>query len=340
MHRSPQPITFQRFPALRRSGFTLIEVLVSMAILSLMLIVLVNITDQVQRTYRATQGKTEQFRESRIAFESLTRRLSQATLNTYWDYDNPSTPTRYQRQSELRFRSGIASDLLPSNMKTTTHAVFFQAPSGYVSNSASYGGLENLLNTMGYYIEFGDDSVIRPGILPANIPVKSRFRLYELAEPSETLSIYTYTSGNPLFKGMDWFRVPLAAMPRPSRVLATNIVALIIWPKDPQNISLTTDYNYDTSPTGSSPQPNSEHQLPPILQVTMVAIDDASAVRLAEANATAMPAFIETQWFTQSNQARFDEDMTALKAKLSAEKLNYRIFTSNISISGAKWSRN
>lgn len=346
MNRSHQRITFQRFPSRFLSGFTLVEVLVSTTLLAVVLLVLVNITDQVQKTYRTTQGKTEQFREARIAFESLTRRISQATLNTYWDYNDPMNPTRYQRQSELRFLTGTGSVLLPGNLKTTTHAVFFQAPTGLVSNSAN-SGLENLLNTMGFYIEFGDDSAIRPGILPASIPLKYRFRLYELVEPAESLSVYKYTSGNPLFNGFNWFRDPLAATPRPARVLATNIVALIIWPKDPQNSSLTTDYNYDTAPAVPRPatQPPSEHQLPPIFQVTMVAIDEASAVRLATANGTSMPAFIQTQWFTESNQAKFDEDMNFLKRQLSgefnqAEKVNYRIFTSNVSISGAKWSRN
>jgi len=330
----------QNSPVFARSGFTLLELLVSMTLLALVLVVLLNVTDQVQKIYRSTRGKTEQFREARIAFESLTRRLSQATLNTYWDYNDPVTPTRYHRQSELRFRAGRATVLLPAGTQTTTHGVFFQGPTGYVSNSVN-SGLENLLNTSGYFIEFGDDSAIRPGILPASIPLKNRFRLYELVEPSESLSVYRYTSGNPLFTGLDWFRDPLAASPRPARVLASNIVALIIWPKDPQNASLATDYNYDTSPDADlAAQAIQEHQLPPILQVTMVAIDEASAGRLEATNGTTAPDLVQASWFTQSNQAQFDQDLKDLKSRLLAEKVNFRIFTSNVSISGAKWSRN
>src|SRR5437867_2293961 len=80
-------------------GFTLVEVMVSMAILVLLLLVLVSITDATRKTWSYTSSKIEQFQDAREAFESITRKLSQATLNTYWDYDNPLTPTRYLRQS-------------------------------------------------------------------------------------------------------------------------------------------------------------------------------------------------------------------------------------------------
>jgi uncharacterized protein (TIGR02599 family) len=174
-----------------RAGFSILEVLVASAVLALLLVAMMSMTDQVQKTYRSTLGKAEQFREARVAFESITRRLSQATLNTYWDYDSPTTPTKYLRQSELRFLSGNASGLLSGvtpAISSTTHAVFFQAPFGFTSNS-TYGGMESMVNTWGYFIEFGSDSVLRPDpVNTAGVPVKYRFRLYEMMEPSETLS--------------------------------------------------------------------------------------------------------------------------------------------------------
>ena len=70
-------------------AFTLLEILVSCAALALLLVFMVSITGMVQTTYRRTQGKAEQFREARVAFEAITRRLAQSTLNTYWDYHYP-----------------------------------------------------------------------------------------------------------------------------------------------------------------------------------------------------------------------------------------------------------
>ncbi len=153
---------------LTSSGFTLVELMVSMAILSLMVVLLAGMVDHVSSIWTFTRSRVEQFRQAREGFESITRRLSQATLNTYYDYadasgnlrtpDNASTfvPFRYTRVSELRFVSGpnLASLATPSDPNSPapprpTHSVFFQAPLGLVGDPSSYGSLENLLNTWG-----------------------------------------------------------------------------------------------------------------------------------------------------------------------------------------------
>ena len=70
-----------------RDAFTLIELLVSMAILSLLLLLLAQLLDQVQQAWRYSEGRVSQFREARVAFDIITKNLSQASLNTYWDYE-------------------------------------------------------------------------------------------------------------------------------------------------------------------------------------------------------------------------------------------------------------
>ncbi len=144
----------------RGNGFSLVELLVAAAITSLLMVVLASMTDSAQRTWTYTNGKVEEFRSAREAFEAITRQLSQATLNTYWDYEYPAnasgqpdttkSPTGYIRQSELRFIVDGAASLTGSN-NTPTHAVFFQAPTGFVSNLANRG-LDKLLNTRGFYV--------------------------------------------------------------------------------------------------------------------------------------------------------------------------------------------
>lgn len=84
---SPSPSCY------RGAAFTLVEVLLSITVLSLIMTLLVNTLTVTQRVYTGAQSRVEQFREARVAFESITRRLSQATLNTYWDYNDPNAPT-------------------------------------------------------------------------------------------------------------------------------------------------------------------------------------------------------------------------------------------------------
>lgn len=72
-----------RIPYLRaRPGFSLLELMVSMAVLSLVMLVLLSITGTTQSIWKQTSQRIDSFQVARSGFESMTRRLSQATLNT------------------------------------------------------------------------------------------------------------------------------------------------------------------------------------------------------------------------------------------------------------------
>jgi len=357
-----------------KHAFTLVELLVSTAILSLIMVVLVSMVGQTGSMWHYTTSKIEQFREAREGYEAMTRRLSQATLNTYWDYDNPNKPTRYIRQSELRFISGPG--LAGTNSSTPprpTHSVFFFAPLGFVipdstsdTTAQNYEGLENLLNLWGYFTEYGDDTPTKPTFVTA-LP-RNRFRLYELMQPSQDLTLYqlekSKSGGNLAYVGHDWFQnaiAPAAASgsSRQAHVLAENVIALIILPKlTPQaqtagnytDASLAPNYFYDSTGTGMTTlgdaNLNPKNQLPPIVQVAMVAIDETSALRMTNADTSALNQKLGSL-FTNPNNFEADLEGTpgassdnSLQAYLNKKRISYRIFTTDISIKGAKWSTN
>lgn len=364
----------------RPPGFTLIEVMLSTAIISLLLLVLVSITSQTAATWRYTTGKIEQFRESRAAFESITTKISQATLNTYWDYgyDGAGLPTRYERRSELRFNSGPASVLIGNAASGTrvTHAVFFHAPIGIVGSTyPQYHGLEGLLNVWGYYLELNSDKDFRPSFVDSATPpppLRYRFRLMECMQPSENLRTYGYTSGvvggKPVaatYAGKEWFKNSVNASPNPSRPVAENIVALILTPRlskrDEEEVKggtseidsspLAPKYVYDSSltkndgQTGTDARINPKNQLPPVIQVTMVAIDETSASRLNLSAASGDVFKLNTKF---TDTSKFTTDLVAnpgagadasLENSLINKRANYRVFTTNIPIRAAKWSR-
>ncbi len=338
-----------------RAAFTLVELLVAFAVLSVILVILVSITDQTQRVIKKTNQRIDAFRSARTGFEMITRRLGQATLNTYWDYDDPSNPTRYVRQSELRFSSGpIAAAALTVADPHPTHGIFFQAPLGFVEDD-QLKGLDSLLNTWGIHIEYGEDT-FRPDFLgtTGSVPPRKRLRLVEMMEPSEDLTLFTKTSGDPAYGGNEWFTTP-AARSINSHVVAENIIALILLPKLPDkdvtsgnpDLSLTTDYNYSSAPTvwpPEIPQPVSEHQLPPIVRVTMVALDEASARRLEE-----LSQGDSVSWLGLNNLFRdplkFSSgdlqaalDLETLQSKLISHNLAFRVFTTEVGLRAAKWS--
>ncbi len=115
-------------PSSSSRAFTLVELLVSLAVLSILLLINAQVIGQVQSTWSASNARVSQFREARTAFDIITRNLSQATLNTYLDYETnylataaatsgtaaATGPGSYVRRSDLQFICGDTTNLLPN----------------------------------------------------------------------------------------------------------------------------------------------------------------------------------------------------------------------------------
>jgi len=327
-----RPIARRQSPIEKTSGFSLIELLLAMAVLALMAVMMLSVTSSAQKIAKQTTSRTEQFREGRRAFERINQRLSQATLNTYWDYVDSSgrprttsnattfTPNKYARMSELRYLQTNSSSLTaPGGGTMVGNSVFFQAPLG---KSDTLSGLNSLLNTTGFYIKKSDDSALRPATVSES---KTRYRLFELTEPAENLTIYSLTSGNATTTSTAWYTTPLAELGN-SRRLADNIVALLFQAQY-HNASgtPTSAFNYSSTPRGLSSQPIEENNLPPNVRVTMIALDETSARRVVDENITL-------------TDATDDTSLAKLEENLTDKGLNYRKFQSTVSIGPSKWS--
>jgi uncharacterized protein (TIGR02599 family) len=310
-----------------RSGFTIVEILVASAVLAFVLFIVLSMTDVISGIWKRTSNKIDSFQDARIAFDTLTRNLSQATLNTYLDYDSPTNPQRYIRQSELKFVTGPAGSGLPG-ITGGGQVLLFQAPTGYLNNTSKYQALEMLLNTCGYYVDFTTNSMIPPHVASGSNTY--RYRLMQLMVPADQNQIYKAT-------GTGWFSDFVnQAIP-----VADNVIALIFRPQDPASTpsDISTSYVYDsTANTTSDPQPDTAHQLPPLVQVTMIALDEASFRRISNGNSqpsvisnALQGRFLETQ--------KYDEDLNAVLEDLQKENLTYRVFTSAVPIRESKWTK-
>ena len=335
---TPPPIFNRRKSESR--AFTLVELLVSMSILSLIFIMLLSVITNTTNLWISSSAKVEAFQSARMAFDAMTRSLSQATLNTYidYDYDANGNPSRYLLQSELRFVTGSTGTNGFPGTPNTGQAFFFVAPASYTLKTAQYGGMESLLNVCGYYISFSQNNAI-PGHANTDLAKQTyRYRLMQSIIPTEqNTGVYTSASTSWFTSSVDY-----------SHPVADNIIALIIRPQDPSVVApaspdLSSDgtdtYNYDTTlnAKANSPPPTA-NQLPPVLQVTMVAIDEASAKRIANGSAQP-PVIVNMLAGIFSQPSNFDADLDALEGSLRKAKIQYRVFSSTIAVREAKWTK-
>lgn len=385
-----------------RVAFTLIELLVSMTFLVILMLVVTQVVGIVQRTWVRSNSRVSQFREARTAFDVMTRALSQATLNTYWD--NEFDPLRtdaagqqvkrarnYIRQSELQFISGPTTQVLTGAAGEASsypgHAVFFQAPLGITRLSAATGtetNTENMVNLLcgrGYFVEWGDDQSFRPPFLSSlnSVPTRQRLRLMEYSPTAEMNRIYDSTlrplvdSQTGVNNGKRWFNEgefaalnsviinsETATTRAFTRPVAENILALIISPQiettgntSVQPYSIAPSYLYDStlqvnpgaSASTSNPQ-GTQHLLPPLLKVTMVALDERSGEFLSRSeNDTMRGEVLASVALLFQTAAAYTMDLEGdegnpggLETLLLEKKLNYRVFTTTIALKQARWS--
>lgn len=329
-----------------RRAFSLLEILVAMAILSLVLLTVTAITNQVIGVSKSASAKIEAFKTARASFETMTRAISQATLNTYYDYYDSShqrrtsanaasfSPAMYGRYSELEFVTG--KNLVSSPRPQVTHSIFFQSPLGYTKDTADYSKLRSSLNAAGFYVEFYNDTDERPSFLLSLLnppPVRWRYRLMQFLQATESLSIYKAANHS-------WFTDPISVPRQATRVMAENIIACVICPKlntDTNSSTISPDYECQSRVTWSSgKQPATMHQLPPLVEVVLIAADEVSINRI-QGTSTSAPDFGFNYASVFQVASQLDADLATVSKALDAKHLNYRVFRSRVGLKGAKW---
>jgi uncharacterized protein (TIGR02599 family) len=359
-------------------AFTLVELLVSITVLSVLMLVIMQLLDSTQSTVVKQQSRAEEFKDARAALENISRSLSNAVINSYWAYGDSSVAGKvnFTRQSDGHFISGPATVLLGPPHAAPGHGFFFQAADGHVrlpGSTSSLGDPYNLIVCAGYYVDFNSDLDARPDFLAARTevnPERQRFRLMQLRVPPNENLLYSSTLN--LNKAVTregvlrWLRGPFpasgATWQEHSVVLADNILALIAVPRyiavemgalseststGKENSTTTTkpveDYYYDSREYqwGDKNEKSraSHHQLPPVVELTLVAVEERSYEALSERmGSDALRQKINDVFadlFVQ--HSKFKEDMEKLEAGLTELKLHHRVFSTSVLLRGSKW---
>lgn len=162
-----------------------------------------------------------------------------------------------------------------------------------------------------------------------------------------------------------WFAAPLAlplqgtSNVRPASVLADNILYLVLRPRrsakeyeaaSPKPVPIAPNYTYDSRPKAAITPAEakgypSRHQLPPLVAVTLIAIDETSAARLESRFGSTPPLealgianLFQTAADT-NDPAAYEADLETLKTVLANNKINFRIFETEVMLRSSKWTK-
>jgi len=283
----------------------------------------------------------------------MRRRLRQAVLNTYWDYERETPdapPISYRRASELHFVSGPTNEIVSgaSESQFPSHSVFFAAPFGFTSEKAKYQTFSETMNAWGFFVEYGDNSNDVPPFLRDILADQYTFRLKEFRQPTEELELFVNAAdkGNGADSSPEaraWYAQWVTDNTgRYTRTLAENIVGLVIMPMTASAVGGGTDtdiapsYTYDSRKGSDDPEDESStlHLLPPLLRVTLIAFDQETLIRIGLDSDP--PEIIPGNLFRRSGQ--YDQDIKSMEEEFLNQGYGYRIFTTVFPMRAGRWS--
>ena len=191
-----------------------------------------------------------------------------------------------------------------------------------------------------------------PSFVKVRVAPKYGFRLKEWKVPSESLTLYSQSSGNPNYLGaasLGWIDFTSAASLK-AHTLAENVIALIVTPKitvsgTSATVLANSGYVYNSrndSTAAGAVDTQQKHQLPPVVEVILVAIDAVSAQRLC-VNATP-PALVDPLLFQDpsllDDSGAVPGDLTKLQKSLDQKKIRYIVLRSTVMLRAGRWSDN
>jgi uncharacterized protein (TIGR02599 family) len=361
----------------RRTAFTLVEVMVSMAILLSMMLIITEVIGQAQRSWKAASSRISQFRQARQAFDIITHGLRQAEINRYYAFIYPSakrvpkalpatppdgsgyvpanlyeSPEAMGAYADLEIVTGNASEFFSAFGAVSDlsgDAVLFQGPFGLTQNS-EYRPLNNALCARGYFTMFGDNARSLPSGLVNRLTPKYRYRTYELRQGTEYNGIF---SGD-----LTSYRLPVSRWRTFSpdetvQPIAENIIGLLFAPLFGVPLSpdgspasgtarLTEDLKagqavYDFDSHSPVGDPSRTGYLPRAIRVVAFAIDEQSAEKLATQYGTTSPTLLASATSTFTTVGSLKDDLAKLQLKMDKEKINFRIFSATVPILGGEW---
>lgn len=260
-----------------KNAFTLLELLVAMAVLAILVVLLLNMVDSATKLWRINENRVEGFREPRAALGIISRDLKTAIAGTNTNFFQlndldyvPAGATAGSNASHVFFLSAM-----PKNAQWSSNAI---------ANRSD-------LCQVGYFVGYGKTSV------SSNAPVN-------------TLNLYRYFLSSDdtygLLKDTNSATYPFPAAStlvlsdRNVELLARNIVSFQV--RGFQSVGITNTTNFVVTPVLTNYVSSPNAAMPDLVEITITAINQDAAKKLPSqsswSNTNAAPIRDSIQTFT------------------------------------------
>jgi prepilin-type N-terminal cleavage/methylation domain-containing protein len=236
----------------QRQAFTLLELLVSMTILSLLLVLLLSMVNGATKLWKTNENRVDAYREARAAVNVIARDLSSL---------QPSTNLTFFNTQEDK------SPVTPVSIKGMDGRLIFLTALPLVSQGDDKSGAANKsdLCTVGYFLAFDKTSIAASGT--GGTPSYNLYRYFRGSNDT-----YKAIEKGDLLNGVEIETSPTSST---SELLAKNITGFEV-----------AAYEIPPASTGNSkPTPFQKSlttPLPDMLEITVKAISNEAAKRFAD----------------------------------------------------------
>jgi prepilin-type N-terminal cleavage/methylation domain-containing protein len=224
--RHPSPVT--------RTAFTLVEMLVTLALLSLIVLALMTVFNSTQKAFRASLTQTDILESGRLAMDLITSDLEAMTPssslvmtnNPLWylpsiDNGTNNDSVNFYADTNSGYTPLIQSLTASSQSRTNVLENFFSLSRQNIGGSPSWVGT-------GYYV-----AANRPPPDTNDIYALYRFYATTNVQAAPPASLYNAFLSIPLTNSVYWSH------------LVDGVVDLMVRPYDPNGLGMTNTYEYN-----------------------------------------------------------------------------------------------
>ena len=237
----------------RASGFTMIELLVAMAVLALLVVLLMGIVESGTKLWRQSESRVDSYREARAALGIMSRDLGNALAaggtNKFLINGSPSAFAKLGNVQNLEINTNYAGA-----------ALFLASFPRSAQFSTNANENKSDVCEVGYFLAFGKTSAVSSGVGTNSI--------------ADTLNLYRY------FLGSDGTYSNLVAntvFGNPSPTLTSDRTELLA-----RNVTgfRITAYSTNASGLPVAFAPTTNQPLPVLVEISITAVNQDAAKRL------------------------------------------------------------